>query len=258
MSRSKQGTAPNKVKYAPPKRFSLNFEDPAVIKLIEGLPQGIMAVLANENARYTSFHASCAGLAMPYGSRIAFHTGCYVVDSSNRAVQGMREDEDWIMLMGDDHVFPPHMVIKLLAQMYKHDLDIIVPLCFKRSFPPKPVIYKRGEDGYPYFIDLNEYPEGGLIEVDTAGTAGMIIRQRVFQTMKKNDPGPMFRLGGEQWGEDLDFCRRARLQGFSVWCDLDMPLGHIINATLWPQKTEEGWGCEYEFGQQGGFWLRQS
>ena len=254
MARSKSGKAPNKVVAAPPKRFKLNFDDPAVIKLVESLPKGIVAVLANENARYTSFHASMSGLALPFGSRISFHTGCYVVDSSNRAVMGMNPDEDWVMLMGDDHKFSPAMGIKLLSLMYKHDLDIIVPLCFKRSFPPRPVIYNLGEDGQPYHIDLNDYPEGGLIEVYCAGTAGMIIRQRVLRKMREENDFPFFQLGGEHWGEDLDFCRRARNHGFRVWCDLDEPLGHIVNTTLWPTRRD-AWGCQYEFNEQGGFFL---
>ena len=256
MARSKSGKHPSKIKYAAPKRFTLNFQDPAVVELIESLPHGIVAVLANENARYTTFHASMSAMALPFGSRLAFHTGCYVVDSSNRAVQGMAPDEDWLMLMGDDHQFPPHMAIKLLALMYKHDLDIIVPLCFKRSFPPAPVIYDLGEDGLPYHCDLGKYPDGGLVEVYCAGTAGMVIRRRVVDKMKEEGDTPYFQLGGEHWGEDLDFCRRARNHGFKVWCDLDMPLGHIVNACLWPQQDDEGnWGCQYEFNQQGGFFL---
>jgi hypothetical protein len=262
MARNKQGKAPSKIKYAPPKRFSLNFNDPSVVKLIEGLPKGLFAVLANENARYTAFHASTSGLALPYGSRISFHTGCYVVDSSNKAVMGINPDEDWVQIMGDDHKFPPHMSIKLLALMYKHDLDIIVPLCFKRSFPPAPVVYNLGEDGLPYHLNLVDYPDGGLVEVYCAGTAGMIIRQRVLRKMQAENDLPFFQLGGEHWGEDLDFCRRARTHGFKVHCDLDMPLGHILNTCIWPQRDDNGaegtgeWGCFYEHNEQGGYFLK--
>jgi len=256
MARSKQGKAPHKVKYSKPKRWTLDFNNPEVVELVENLPKGILAVLANENARYTSFHAAMSGLVLPFGSRIAFHTGCYVVDSSNRAVMGINNDEDWIMLMGDDHKFPPHMAIKLLALMYKHDLDIIVPLCFKRSFPPSPVLYDLGADGLPYHLDLANHPEGGLIEVYCAGTAGMIIRRRVLDKMRAAGDIPFFQLGGEHWGEDLDFCRRAREHGFKIHADLDMPLGHIVNTCLWPTNKEGEWGCDYEFNEQGGFFLK--
>lgn len=260
MARNKDGKAPNKpakTKYAPPRRFSFDPNDPHIIKLIEALPKGLFSVLANENARFTAFHSSTASLILPYGSRISFHTGCYVVDSSNRAIMGMKPDEDWIMLMGDDHMFPPHLVIKLLAQMYRDDLDIIVPHCFKRSFPPAPVLYYLDEKtNLPHPVDLADYPEGGLIEVDYAGSAGMVIRKRVIDTMNREGDIPIFQLGGEKWGEDLDFCRRAKEHGFRVWADLDMPLGHIVNTTLWPTLQGGEWGCEYDFNLQGGFFLK--
>lgn len=255
MARSKDGRSPKSVKPEKPARFSFNFNDPQVIKLVESLPKGLFAVLANENARYTSFHAATSALALPYGSRIMFQTGCYVVDSSNHAVMGINPDEDWVQLMGDDHKFPPQMTIKLLALMYEHDLDIIVPLCFKRSFPPAPVIYDLGNDNLPYHIDLSDHPSGGLIEVYCAGTAGMVIRRRVLDKMQAENDLPFFQLGGEHWGEDLDFCRRAREHGFKVWCDLDMPLGHIVNTCLWPVQRDQEWGCQYEFNEQGGFFL---
>lgn len=262
MARSKSGKAPHNVNYAKPKKFSLDPTDPAVIQLVEALPKGTVSVLANENARYTLFHAAMASMVLPAGSRISFHTGCYVVDSSNRAVKGVLQphndgtESDWLMLFGDDHAFAPQLAIKLLALMYKYDLDIIVPLCFKRSFPPAPVLYDLGEDGLPYHVDLSAHPQGGLIEVYCAGTAGMIIRKRVLEKMLEEDDIPWFQLGGEHWGEDLDFCRRARSHGFKVWADLDMPLGHIINTTLWPTRQGDEWGCEYEFNSQGGFFLK--
>lgn len=227
-----------------------------------------MAILANESARYTIFHAATMGLILPTGSRYGFHTGCYVVDSCNRACATLRANEEWIMFMGDDHTFPPNFALKLLALMYKDDLDIIVPVCFKRDFPPTPVLYKYGpkqpgvdihkyaydekEDRWLYPLNLNAYPEGGLIEVDGAGSAGMIVRRRVLEKMEP----PWFRLGVGHWGEDLDFCRRAQDIGFKIFADLDMSLGHIINTVIWPERTtDKQWGCQYDHGNKGGFFL---
>ena len=277
MARSKQGTAPNRPKpqktrqtaYLPP-RESKDFDttDPRLQELCERLPSGTVAVLANESARYTVFQAACMGLLLPLGSRFSFHTGCYVVDSCNRAISSIRiPEDDWIMFMGDDHVFPPNLALKLLALMYKDDLDVIAPLCFKRDFPPTPVLYRLGDpkdgldmskyayDAYSkkvlYPINLNAFPEGGVIEVDGAGSAGMIVRTRV---LAKIEP-PWFRIGDGQWGEDLDFCRRAQMAGFKIHADLDMSLGHIVNTSIWPTLTEEGWACQYDFGNKGGFAL---
>lgn len=278
MARSKKGAHPaapapkapsggHGVAYAPPRRFPFDPNLPQVREIAEKLPAGLFAVVANDSARYTSFMGSVMAMVMPNGSRFAIHTGCYVVDSCNRAYNGMSDTEDWVMLMGDDHHFPPEMALKLLGLMYQHDLDIIAPLCFKRDFPPSPVVYKYDEatpetlalyaydattDRVLYPINLQDYPEGGLIEVDAVGSAGMIVRRRVLEALEQ----PYFRIGEGQWGEDLDFCRRAQAEGFKVWVDLDMPLGHIVNTCMWPVRSQAGeWMVEYDFNQQGGFRL---
>lgn len=249
-----------RLSYVPTRKYSVDPYIQSVREVSESLPHGLFAIVCNENARYTAFHGSCASLILPPGSRIAFHTGCYVVDSCNKSIQGMDVSEDWICFMGDDHVFSPEMVLKLLVQMYKNDLDIIVPLCFRRSFPPAPVIYtyeeKDGSDLW-YPINLDDHPEGGLIEIDACGSAGMIVRQRVITKMLEEGKMPWFELGVGQSGEDLYFCKKAKDLGFKVHCDLDMSLGHIVNTALWPVRHQEGgkWGCQYDFNTQGGFVL---
>lgn len=265
---TKPKNIPHDVAALPPRQYEFDFENPLIKELAEKLPGGMVAILANESARYTVFQAACMGLILPTGSRYGFHTGCYVTDSCNRACASLMPHEDWIMFMGDDHNFDPNLVLKLLTHMYKDNLDIVVPVCFKRDFPPTPVLYKYGEaqpgvdySKYAYEendntflcpINLNAFPEGGLIEVDGAGSAGMIVHRRVLEKMEP----PWFRLGVGHWGEDLDFCRRAQKLGFKIYADLDMSLGHIINTTIWPEKTEDGqWGCQYDHGNKGGFFL---
>lgn len=249
--------------YIPTRKHNFDPNRDDIRQIVEKLPKGLVAVVANEISRYTAFHAAMASLVIPQASRISFHTGCYVVDSCNRSILGMKDDEDWLMFMGDDHVFHPMMLVSLLSLMYYNDLDVIVPLCFRRSFPPVPVLYnwkgsanpggKMSESDLLEPINLNDHPKGGLVEVYAAGSAGMIIRKRVIDAMEP----PWFVLGDEQWGEDLNFCRRARELGFKIWADLDNSLGHIINTTIWPARNYETgeWACEYDFGTQGGFRL---
>ena len=226
-------------------------------ELLERLPAGKVAIMSGENARYTLFHASLASLIIPSDSRFDFLQGCYVVDSSNMAIARLLKHEDWIMFMGDDHVFPPWFLLNLLSKMYYHDYDILAPLCFRRSFPPSPVVFKlqgKSKNGNEILVPINldDYPNGGIIECDAVGSAGMIVRRRVFEAMKP----PWFRLGGEmQEGEDIYFCRHAREHGFKIHVDLGIGLGHILNNTLWPKRTDQGWGVEYDFNGVGGFFM---
>lgn len=254
--------------YEPSRRWKPDLASEDLKSLVEQLPKGLFSVLCNENARYTAFSASVASLILPQGSRVSWHTGCYVVDSCNRAVLGMSTDEDWICFMGDDHVFSPLMMLQLLGRMYKDDLDVIAPVCFRRSFPPQPVVYQWASDvgdlaalgkkaWYP--LDLDEHTDGGVIEVDAVGSAGMIVRQRVFKKMIDDGLLPFFELGVGEWGEDLHFCYKVKQLGFKIHCDLDVPLGHMVNTVLWPVRNTENnnrWGCQYDFNTQGGIVLQ--
>lgn len=246
----------------PTRKYKVDPYTEKIREVATSLPHGLFAIVCNENARYTAFHGSCASLILPPGSRISFHTGCYVVDSCNRSIEGMTEDEDWICIMGDDHVFPPEFVLRMLVHMYQKDLDVVIPICFRRSFPPEPVLYtyRLREDGIDTWVPLNlaDYKEGGLVEVDAGGSAGMIVRRRVFEKMRKEGKTPFFELGGEsQAGEDLYFCKKVKDLGFKIHADLDSSLGHILNTALWPVRHQETgvWGCQYDFNTQGGFVL---
>ena len=244
-----------KMQYEPSRKFQQEDVFAKLEPLRQQLPGGLFSIVCNENARYTAFTGSLLSLMMPPESRYSIHTGAYVVDSCNRAVMGMRDNEQWICFMGDDHLFPPEFLLKLLAVMYKDDLDIVVPVCFKRSFPPEPVLYTKPDPTKSLYvpIDLNDYPDGGVIEVYAAGSAGMVIRRRVLEAMTP----PWFEFGVEHRGEDIHFCEKAQELGFKIHADLDMSLGHILNAGIWPVRSEKGgeWGCQYDFNTQGGFVL---
>jgi len=59
------------------------------------------------------------------------------------------------------------------------------------------------------------------------GTGFMLIKTSVFEKMKS----PWFVDGedenGECFTEDVEFCRKAHLAGFDVWCSPTIPIRHI-------------------------------
>ena len=139
--------------------------------------------------------------------------------------------------MGDDHVFAPD----ILARLISHDVDVVVPHCLKRVPPFDPVAYGgQNEDG-DYFTA--ELPESGLTEVWAAGSGGMLIRRHVLEAI--GDPGFETGIG---LSEDLNFCRKVRDAGFSIWCDVDAKLGHLHYNTVWPVLRDGVWQIELDIG----------
>lgn len=143
----------------------------------------------------------------------------------------IQEEYDWLWIIGDDHAFTANVLSKLLS----HDVPIVVPVCLRRSPPYNPVVYteKVGKSSYlPLY--LPDTPSEGLIEIEVAGSAGMLVRREVLEAM---DP-PWF-----EWtpiSEDFLFIEKAKTAGFPIYCDLSVRIGHITTATLTPITDEEG------------------
>lgn len=205
--------------------------------------KGVIGVIAQETARYSWFAASLTEIAAPEGTKIHWAFGHDIAENANMLVRNMYEaDAQWLWILGDDHTFNP----QTLARLLEHDKDIVVPLCLMRNPPYRPVIFADENNR----VDLNEHPDGGLIEVHAAGSGGMLIKREVFNFMVE----PWFEAGvrsSVQLGEDVYFCEKAREAGFSVWADLDITFGHCTTSVVWPVREPDGW--TFGFSMAGGF-----
>lgn len=157
------------------------------------------------------------------------------VNRNGSAERALAVDCTHVLYLDDDHIFPPH----LLTQLLSHDKDIISGLYVSREAPFYPQIYKGEDDKRWVHNKLLDPFMSGVIEVDCVGAGCLLVKAEVFRGMEK----PWWTLGQtikDGWGDDVDFCRRARDAGFRVWCDLELPVGHICNMTVWPQRGESG------------------
>ena len=202
---------------------------------------GVVGVISGELARYSHFSVAMLHLQLPEGSQLAWDPGANITGQSNKLVEFTRRaGADWLWIIGDDHVFQPNIVQRLLA----HDVDVIVPYCLQRSAPFNPVVYEGlNPDGHhKVYLDL---PESGLAEIYAAGSAGMLVRRRVLEALPER---PFQTTGGHQ-NEDLEFCARVREAGFKIWCDVDTHLAHVGTMVVWPQHLgEHGWGAVLDIG----------
>jgi hypothetical protein len=224
------------------------------------IPNGLIAVISADLARYTSFHSSLMDLRRSLGSPVRYFTGVNIAASCNTAIQFMVNNKfEWIWFLGDDHTFDRDILFNMLTKMYDQNLDILVPLCPFRKPPFGPVMFGPECEGRPGFwktihwwdIDKSQ----GNFEVYAAGSAGMLIRKNVFEVMEQ----PYFRVGQDRpdsMAEDLNFCKRAKSHGFKVLIDLDSKLGHTTNCTVYPHKDKDGnWGFLLDFGFETKFAL---
>jgi hypothetical protein len=187
----------------------------------------------------------------PKGTRIEYHCGLNVAANFNAGIRRMMADPElqWAWIMGDDHEFEQTTLLRLLDR----EVDIIVPLVVRRQAPFIPVLFREPVDDTPVGQfpphHWHELPSHGLYEVHTAGSAGMLIRRTVFETL--DDPWfEMGRMGKDLSNEDTHFCLKAQEAGFKIYADTDVQMGHWTPMSLWPARTASGaWTVGIDMGQ---------
>lgn len=180
---------------------------------------GRVMVTADEAGRFSRFAICMQALETPPGTRTTWLIGNDIAGNRNQGCASLEDGDDWVWFIDDDHTFPPDILHRLLA----HNVDIVAPLVLRRVSPFLPVACgMNGEH-----LDLSRYDRGELAEVEHTGSSGMLIRRRALERVAE----PWFELGNGI-SEDVNFCRKARAEGLSVFVDLSLWMTHLTVAAV--------------------------
>lgn len=197
---------------------------------------GTIGVLSGDVC-HSDFAVALAHHQTPPGAKLIWTKSVDVVGNMNSMVRAM--EGEWLWVMGSDHV----MDFDLLQKLIRHQVDVVVPVCLKRSPPYDPVVYSHQNDE-GHYVGYTDLPTSGLHRVHAAGSAGMLISRRVLDAIED----PWFESHGGL-NEDLTFCGKARDAGFEIWCDTEALLGHISQISVWPELRPDGeWGITLHLG----------
>lgn len=198
---------------------------------------GVIGIASGFLGRYRDFDVCLNRAKMPEGSGVDWRVGVNIAYNYNNMIRTVLDDAkyQWLWILGDDHVFMPDLLMNLL----KRDVDVVVPLCLRRTTPYLPVIFAGREGGYsPLGWDALNGKEG-LVELETTllGNAGMLIKRHVLETMDY----PWFengKMNPEMGGCDLWFCQKVHDAGIGLYLDTDNTIGHISHVAVWPLRGD--------------------
>lgn len=210
---------------------------------------GTIALPTAEIGRFTLFTVCLASTQQPEGTNLAISASASVTQNLNRNIQDMRPYDEWLWIIGDDHTWEPDCLMRMLKAMDDNpEIDIMVPLVVRRNPPWTLVVFKEAgtfEDSIPQWMPykFEEIPDEPW-EVDAAGSAGMLIRKHVLEAMGF----PWFEsTNGVYLNEDVIFCVKAREQGFRIFANPNVTMGHIGIFNVRPVKRDGRWGALTEF-----------
>lgn len=132
---------------------------------------------------------------------------------------------EFLLFYDTDIVPPPDALRKLMG--YK--ADIISGLYHQKRPPFYPLLMRKHTSLQRGYMTVIRWVEGKVVEVDATGLGFMLVHKRVFQ---KVDP-PWFWFDTERnISEDFNFCAKAKENGFKVYVDTSIILGHLAHLTI--------------------------
>jgi hypothetical protein len=165
--------------------------------------------------------------------------GLYLAEQRcNMVRQFLDTDCAWLWMVDGDIVFPEDALDRLLA-VASEDRPIVAAAYWNEYANTCAVTWLiADDDGFHPVVRLPEDPDRGEIaEISACGMGCTLIHRSVFETLAAkhaDDPWPWFGhdiinngSGPERIGEDLTFCSRAKLAGFSVWGLPSLTVEHV-------------------------------
>lgn len=203
-------------------------------------------------AFFSSYIATLAG-SFAHTGRIAANiwlgSGAQITAARNNVVRQFLENfsnVDWLCFIDADMQWNPDAIERLLDCAHPVERPIVGALCFAIRIGEQPPIYPTlytfvrpdAPEDSGFFRHVT-YERDTVVQVDGTGAAFLLIHRTVLEKMRDatNDDGtprwgepfPYFReeeIAGDTCGEDLTFCRRARLLGYPIHVDTRVKIGH--------------------------------
>jgi SAM-dependent methyltransferase len=152
-------------------------------------------------------------------------------------MEAKRAGATHLVFLDSDNVWSPDVLRRLLAH---HDKGIVSGLYFARSFPHKPIVYRRAEEQDPdmstWYVAIDDILERtGLVEADAIGMGCALIPMAVFD--HGEFPRPWFLTRRDIQGthgitEDMHFCEQAKALGYPILADPTILVEHVRSVRV--------------------------
>jgi hypothetical protein len=156
---------------------------------------------------------TCSHGGPVYGSTEHPHRLAALSKVGNTILEGVREDDDYLLYVESDLLWSPKVISSLLSLVIRGECDIACPLVMAEDRFYDIFLYRRNgvrfSSFYPYHPDLTGVP----LLIDSAGSC-LMMKAEVARTCRMID------------NVLLDFCQDARSKGYSIKVDPNVQVEH--------------------------------
>lgn len=144
----------------------------------------------------------------------------------NIVFERAREANDHFLMIDSDIIFTVDDVYKI-NELLDQGHDAVTGVYPVGTPPYPPCIFERIPGDYK----LTKV-QPGIKEIGACGGGFLGINRNVMEKMTHN-PFDNIQEGDIFHGEDISFCYRLHEQGFKLWCDSSIKLGHVRTTTIY-------------------------
>ncbi len=199
------------------------------------ITKNILIAIPCKNDIEADTFKSIYDLIIPEGYKAHFqYFYGYAVDQvRNLIAEWTIKGYDYLFAVDHDIVFAPDTLQKLLDAKKP-----IVSGIYRQRLEKQTIeVYDRDYRHLQY-EDLHGK---GLIEIGGCGFGCVLVQKEVFANLKY--PHFVYHQAlnhANTFSEDLDFCKKAREKGYTIWCDTSIVCGHVGQKIWLPElpKTE--------------------
>jgi hypothetical protein len=216
--------------------------------LAAALP-GVAVLVVDSGSR----DGSVARLRQQYGERVALlalpYNGGFAAGMNAGIRHALAQGAQSVLLLNNDTVVAPDMIAELIAAAQREPAaGIWGPLIYYYDWPER--IWHFADREYAWLpLPLRLSPRvlkqagGQPLRVDYVTGCAMLVRRAVFEQVGLLDERYIM------YFEDADFCRRARMHGFPVWCVPGAQMWHKVSLSARIERPGtrylQAWGRAY-------------
>lgn len=152
------------------------------------------------------------------------------VGLAREAAEDKDFNADYFIWLDSDHTYPPKAFIDLVNVISERDLPML-SASYKLRGTEETVHGVTPVGGFFkhfHYKDLNELPEGEMVECDVVGFGFLVMQAKFLREMWKKHGEELFKMDiGMNGTEDVAFCQCMKKDGHKVLFHPKVRVGHM-------------------------------